>query len=790
MHKFFDALFEGLPGLICFSQKTTKGYKSRFLYLSELDGMRYTGKDLYFGLATRKQNLGQFKRGGKEECAAVQVCWLDVDYGKLGHASENLPPDKETALRLVDALPLKPSIIVDSGGGLHVYFLLKEPVALSQHLEEFERVNKLFTNTFCQIVKDAGWDADSGTANADRILRIPGSLNGKSDPPRPVELISFVPTNRYTLEEIAESCPDTASDYIQSSVSSVDVESIKKALQRIRKPNIKDKALALAKGESYSERGHRHEDTQKLVSIILFQSPKAPTDVILEVFKPVLELWASEENPQATLKNLLDKTRKHIDDTRPFVVKKLSEEQAVLKGYADIQGCSVDEFIRRLIIVYGNSYWVHRDGKYKGPYGYQTLDIFWMKWLDSFPIPKTTTDEKGKVRSKTTKEILLSHGRVAEVALASLVEQVSHFDGHTFYEAVCPRRKIQPIYHPQVDTWLRLMAGDKYERLLDWLSTVGKLDRQTSALYLSGSPGTGKTLLAHGLARLWGKAPTDLKNVAGNFNEALTDNPIVLGDEEIPKELTSAALRSILGQTTRTLSRKFLRTISCEGALRLILTSNNELTLIQGNEDPSENDLSAAAARIFHIVASDDARTYLENKVQDPNDWIVKDIIAQHVTWLESNHGVAVGKRFLVSGDLDTTKQFLAQQTKWGALVLEWIGRYLSSNLGKIDTTLEKAKVVLAGNGCLYVNSVGIVDYWDRFIQSSRAPSVTLIGRTLRSIQVEDKQHRFYQRRYRAIRWQWLVDWCKEQGLDAEKIETLIKAQVVFDTTENENAVC
>ena len=63
---------------------------------AELDAQ---GKDVYFGLSLRRQNLmafaqpGEAPRGKKIDCSAIPGYWIEIDFGTAGHKASNCPPD-------------------------------------------------------------------------------------------------------------------------------------------------------------------------------------------------------------------------------------------------------------------------------------------------------------------------------------------------------------------------------------------------------------------------------------------------------------------------------------------------------------------------------------------------------------------------------------------------------------------------------------------------------------------------------------------------------------------------
>lgn len=54
--------------------------------------------------------------------------WADIDLLGPNHAATNLPPSLEDAWKIIQAVPLKPTLVVYSGGGSQPYWLFREPI--------------------------------------------------------------------------------------------------------------------------------------------------------------------------------------------------------------------------------------------------------------------------------------------------------------------------------------------------------------------------------------------------------------------------------------------------------------------------------------------------------------------------------------------------------------------------------------------------------------------------------------------------------------------------------------
>ena len=87
--------------------------------------------DVYFGIALAgKRKYGPNQRVKSDEAASIPGLWVEVDYRSgstdIHKKDEQLPPTEQAALDLIDELPFKPTIILRSGHGLHVYWLFRE----------------------------------------------------------------------------------------------------------------------------------------------------------------------------------------------------------------------------------------------------------------------------------------------------------------------------------------------------------------------------------------------------------------------------------------------------------------------------------------------------------------------------------------------------------------------------------------------------------------------------------------------------------------------------------------
>lgn len=167
--------------------------------------------DVYFGIGLQDKRAVQDMqskrsdgnsdlsrtRGCAETVISVPGLWLDIDVRGKAHAELNLPPAKEDAVELVREFPLAPSILVDSGHGLHGYWLFREPLTIDSKEErnEAQDLARRFQRTFQAMAAKRGWKIDN-TSDLARVLRLPGTTNRKKEPVR-VRMIEYHEERRY-----------------------------------------------------------------------------------------------------------------------------------------------------------------------------------------------------------------------------------------------------------------------------------------------------------------------------------------------------------------------------------------------------------------------------------------------------------------------------------------------------------------------------------------------------------------------------------------------------------------
>lgn len=150
-------------------------------------------EDIYFGVHPSKVKKGLSERVLSQDIAAINCLYADID-------SKDFDDSKVKAAAHVKSLAKKPSVIIDSGGGYHCYWLLREPFLLNTDfkLEVAQSLQQ------CWVSYVGG---DKAVHDLARILRLPGTLNYKYDPPRQVQIAHSNLNRLYDINELEALLP-------------------------------------------------------------------------------------------------------------------------------------------------------------------------------------------------------------------------------------------------------------------------------------------------------------------------------------------------------------------------------------------------------------------------------------------------------------------------------------------------------------------------------------------------------------------------------------------------------
>ena len=154
------------------------------------DELELDSEDTYFGVHPSILRKGSYNGTTLEDIAAVNCLYADID-------------DKDfsgSAVAHIKSLNPRPSVIISSGSGYHLYWLLKDPLILDSDLKR--EVARSLQERWAPFV-----GGDEAVHDLARILRLPGTYNHKYDPPRPVTVAYLNLERTFTLEELSSYLP-------------------------------------------------------------------------------------------------------------------------------------------------------------------------------------------------------------------------------------------------------------------------------------------------------------------------------------------------------------------------------------------------------------------------------------------------------------------------------------------------------------------------------------------------------------------------------------------------------
>jgi hypothetical protein len=184
----------GKPFVVGWAYKGINEFLNRALYIDNSGGKLFNA---WFCMSQQSEcieNNGKKKAVRKAANATwVKAIWVDIDVkpkpatwdaehpGRTHY--ETFPEALAGLSRFVKKAGLPtPTSVVNSGGGLHAYWISKEPLAPDEW--------RPYAGGLKALLLQEGVKCDAGlTTDIARLLRVPGTLNHKYNPPRPVQLL-------------------------------------------------------------------------------------------------------------------------------------------------------------------------------------------------------------------------------------------------------------------------------------------------------------------------------------------------------------------------------------------------------------------------------------------------------------------------------------------------------------------------------------------------------------------------------------------------------------------------
>jgi hypothetical protein len=365
------------------------------------------------------------------------------------------------------------------------------------------------------------------------------------------------------------------------------------------------------------------------------------------------------------------------------------------------------------------------------------------------PFDASITDDKGKAQDIGS--LMRSYGNSATTVRYVTGQRGASFvpdrDGNALEIGVHSLHPdLRPVFHADVDKWLRLFGGSDPERFLDWLAVSTRTQFPVCAMYIHGLPGSGKSMLLQGLAAMWGGSPVPFGNVAADFNESLLASPIIGADEGVPSDKgdLSEVFRNLVANSTHDIRIKYQANATLHACMRLVITAN-EMDALDFKKTLSGRSLQAIVERVLFIeqgsapvdhLAALGGRTATALWAERAPG--VPGLIGEHVLWLRENRPVEPAGRFLVQGTMtDWHRQFISQQgikpdvIKVIALAAKNAAKLSNSGAQVAGVEVRRDK------RCVLITKEAVVTSWST--QRGDAPRERALNKTLGQLDEKDR---------------------------------------------------
>lgn len=297
------------------------------------------GQNVWNSICAHGEDLGTWHRGKRSEVTLLPALWIDVDLAGPGHAAANLPTSVEDVVAsLLVPFGLDPTMVVHSGGGLHVYWCLDALADVSDaNRSELQGLLKAWQARFQALAEAKGWHLDN-VSDLARVLRPAGTLNrkpGRENPPIVELLLTGGP--RYSLPilqaHIGASKTTSLVDALLNAPRTLAVEIVPEEIwsyeatkaevlgkmRRNAKPERKDTLRQVLDGQSFAKPGDRDRALYQVVSWLSFYCPDGDPEAIADILQPSLDkmrLEAPDPDDYITRENALTKIERCLVDGR------------------------------------------------------------------------------------------------------------------------------------------------------------------------------------------------------------------------------------------------------------------------------------------------------------------------------------------------------------------------------------------------------------------------------------------------------------------------------------------
>ena len=203
----------------------------------------------------------KFARAAIKDIAVINCLFAEWD-------AKDFAGGKPATLAHIQALAIQPSVIIDSGGGYHGYWLLADPFILTT--DEDRKRAKALQYAWVDHV-----GSDGGAKDLARVLRVPGTRNYKAAyaPDFPtVTILAADLTRLYTLDQLDKTTPPMIGQPAAKSIAPAPVISLddQQLIERAMNAKKGVKFAALWRGDITAYDNDASDADQALVNLLCF----------------------------------------------------------------------------------------------------------------------------------------------------------------------------------------------------------------------------------------------------------------------------------------------------------------------------------------------------------------------------------------------------------------------------------------------------------------------------------------------------------------------------------------
>jgi hypothetical protein len=522
----------------------------------------------------------------------VGIRWVHADIDPL--EGKEFRAERERILSDIDSSPIKPTMVIDSGGGFQIFWRLVGSIAheMDKNTDELELANRAMIAFF---------HGDSGTYNLDRIMRVPGTVNypnkkklGFGRKEAPAKLVSLG-DDAYAMADILEAFPAppqvtaptknkgsspaaAVMPMVDLDIDALPISTAMKAIARDGKhPEAPDKY----------KKGTDRSAALWAVLVAMVSAGCGDAELLGVCLSPGLFVGGhclDQKRPQVSAVYQVGRARAKAAEGEDPDLAVMNDKHAV----------------------------VSEEGKT------QVVNFEFDHVLDRRKLTRSTFGDLRGRYNNTRKTV---GGR--------LVPKGNWWLGHPHrlqYDAVvfAPGAEVQPgslnlwrgfAIEPKPGDWglMRkhihnvVCAGDDqlFHYLLSWLARAVQNPGVAGevALVLRGGRGTGKGLFARFFGSLWGQHFLHLAKsglVVGRFNDHLEDAVVVFADEAFfaGDRRDEGALKALITEEVHAVEAKYRPVKMVKNCVHLMMASNDEWVVPAGMDERRFFVLDVSAARV------------------------------------------------------------------------------------------------------------------------------------------------------------------------------------------------